>query len=143
MRDQTIIVGNALPWRDKVAFSELMLSWELRSWHLAVDSKHPYFFDRGIPDITGYLTTCDIPIPKHIEKAISLFRYARTVFIAPPWKGIFIQYAERKQSYRESVKTFDAMVECYNRYKYELIELPRTRVEERAEFILSSLDNRI
>ena len=35
IRDQIAIGGGALPWADRGAFAELMLSWELRSWHEA------------------------------------------------------------------------------------------------------------
>lgn len=139
IRDQVAIGGNALPWEDREAFAELMLNWELRSWHAAEESKVPFFFDRGLPDVAGYLALCNLPVPVHLERAIKLFRYARTVFIAPPWEEIFEQDTERKQSYPEAVQTFNAMVESYSRHGYKLIRLPFCGVEERAEFILSSL----
>ncbi|WP_411177286.1 AAA family ATPase (plasmid) [Klebsiella oxytoca] len=139
IRDQVAIGGNALPWEDRKAFAELMLSWELRSWHTAEGSKTPFFFDRGLPDVVGYLALCNLPVPIHMERAIELFRYAQTVFIAPPWKEIFVQDTERKQSYLEAVQTYNAMVKSYSRHGYKLIRLPLCGVEERAEFILSSL----
>src|SRR3546814_21067132 len=37
IRDQVAIGGAALPWADSAAFAELMLGWELRSWHEAHD----------------------------------------------------------------------------------------------------------
>ncbi|HEY3591725.1 MAG TPA: AAA family ATPase [Buttiauxella sp.] len=139
IRDQVVIGGNALPWGDREAFAELMLNWELRSWHAAEESKAPFFFDRGLPDVAGYLALSNLPVPAHVERAIELFRYARAVFIAPPWKEIFVQDTERKQLYPEAVKTFNEMVGSYNRHGYELIKLPLCGVEERAEFILSCL----
>ncbi len=138
IQDQVTIGGNALPWGNREAFAELMLNWELRSWHAAEGSSTPFFFDRGIPDVAGYLAHCNLPVPVHMEKAIKQFRYAHPVFIAPPWEDIFVQDAERKQSFTEAVQTYYAIVESYSRYGYHLIELPLVRVEERAEFILSS-----
>lgn len=139
IRDQVAIGGNALPWKNREHFAELMLNWELRSWHAASESKMPFFFDRGLPDIAGYLMLCKLPLPPHLERAIALFRYSKTVFIAPPWKKIYVQDTERKQSFQEAVQTFHAMTESYTRYGYNLIKLPLSQPEERAEFILSYL----
>ncbi|HGM5003755.1 AAA family ATPase [Serratia ureilytica] len=139
IRDQVTIGGNALPWKDRVAFAELLLNWELRSWHEAGQSETPFFFDRGLSDVAGYLALCSLPVPVHMERAIELFRYARSVFIAPPWKEIFVQDTERKQSFGEAVHTYHAMAEAYGRYGYNLIRLPLCGSEERAEFILSCL----
>lgn len=55
IQDQIAIDGQALPWRDQVAFAELMLSWEMRSYHIAKHASGPVFFDRGVPDVVGYL----------------------------------------------------------------------------------------
>src|SRR3546814_3868123 len=41
IRDQVAIGGVALPWADRAAFAELMLGWELRSWHEAHDRAGP------------------------------------------------------------------------------------------------------
>lgn len=139
IQDQVAIEGNSLPWTDRLAFAEAMLNWELRSWHEANGSSAPFFFDRGIPDVAGYLALCNLPVPAHIERAIKLYRYAPKVFIAPPWKKIFVQDAERKQLFSEAIATYHAMVESYHKYGYQLIELPVATVEERAEFVLSSL----
>ncbi|HHH3033692.1 TPA: AAA family ATPase, partial [Serratia marcescens] len=62
IQDQASIGGNALPWGDRQAFAERMLDWELRSWREATGATC-WFFDRGLPDIAGYLTLCGLPIP--------------------------------------------------------------------------------
>ena len=142
IRNQVAIGGNALPWKDREAFAGLMLNWELRSWHEAAQSETPFFFDRGLPDIVGYLTLCNLPVPPHMKRATELFRYAHTVFIAPPWEDIYVQDTERKQSFGEAVQTYHAMAEAYGRCGSNLIRLPLCGPEERAEIILSSLYDR-
>lgn len=141
IRDQVTIDGRALPWRDPVLFAEMMLSWEMRSYQMALERcglerSGPVFFDRGIPDVAGYLRTLYVPVPEHVNRAARTFRYNRRVFIAPPWPEIFTQDAERKQTLDEAERTYDAMVETYTRYDYELIEIPRVSVEERARFVI-------
>ncbi|WP_342628337.1 AAA family ATPase [Nguyenibacter vanlangensis] len=138
IRDQIEIGGTALPWRNRHAFAELMLSWELRSWHEASRRNGHILFDRGIPDVIGYLRLCDLPVPSHLDTAARRFRYQQ-VFIAPPWAEIYTQDAERKQTFEESSATYDVMIETYQHYGYTLRELPRTPVEDRTNFVMRSL----
>ena len=138
IQDQMAIGGPALPWRDPQAFAELMLCWEMRSYHLAQEQAGPVFFDRGVPDVIGYLRMLGLPVPHHMEEAAATFRYHRRVFIAPPWPDIFRQDSERKQSLDEAVRTYEAMVEVYGAYGYELVELPRSSVEQRVRFVLET-----
>lgn len=126
------IGGNAQPWKDREAFAGLMLNRELRSWQEAAQSETPFFFGRGLPDIIGYLTLCNLPVPPHMKRAIELFGYAHTVFITPPWEDIYIQDTERKQSFGKAVQTCYTMAEAYSRYSYNLIRLPLCGPEERA-----------
>ena len=139
IQDQVLIGGEALPWKNPAAYAELMLSWEMRSHHLAQDLTGPVFFDRGVPDIVGYLRTINVPVPAPLSQAAEIFRYNRRVFIAPPWPDIFTQDKERRQSFDEAVRTYEAMVETYTGYGYTLIEIPRLSVAERVRFILNTL----
>ncbi|HAT6800683.1 TPA: AAA family ATPase [Citrobacter freundii] len=139
IQDQVNIGGDALPWANQTAFAELMLSWEMRSWHEAEEQTQPCFFDRGVPDVVGYLRLSELPIPRHLDNAVEKFRYNRIVFIAPPWRDIYVQDTERKQSFDVAVATYHAMVKTYRMYDYQLIELPCVSVEERADFILSRI----
>lgn len=139
IRRQQTIEGEALPWKDRALFAELMLDRELEAHARTESADRPVFFDRGVPDVVGYLTLCGLPVPAHMERAAQDIRYDRRVFIAPVWPEIFGQDAERKQDLDEARRTFDAMAAVYPRFGYELIELPRAPVSERLAFILKSL----
>ncbi|MEL4070563.1 AAA family ATPase [Ochrobactrum sp. GPK 3] len=139
IRDQVAIGGTALPWDNRALFAELMLSWEMRSHHLAQRHSGPVFFDRGVLDVIGYLSLCGLPVPSHMEAAAQQIRYNKTVFLAPPWPEIFGQDAERKQDFDEAVRTFTAMETTYRRFGYEIALLPKASVEERVEFILTKM----
>lgn len=139
IRRQQAIDGEALPWKDRALFAELMLDRELEAHARAESADGPVFFDRGVPDLVGYLTLCGLPVPAHMERAAQDIRYDRRVFIAPVWPEIFGQDAERKQDLDEARRTFDAMAETYPRFGYELIELPRAPVAERLDFVLTTL----
>jgi predicted ATPase len=135
IRDQVAIGGSALPWADRLAFSELMLAWELRSYREAQACSGPVLFDRGVPDVAGYLRLCGLPIGPHIVRAGETYRYRRRVFIAPPWPEIFTQDAERKQSLEEAEATHHALAAAYSSLGYELVALPRASVAERMAFV--------
>lgn len=96
----------------------------------------PVFFDRGVPDTVGYLRLCGLPVPDHLVNAAEKFRYARRVFIAPPWPEIFVQDEERKQMLDEARRTHDSVAGVYAELGYELVPLPLVPVDERVRFIL-------
>ncbi|TPG55941.1 ATPase [Roseomonas nepalensis] len=139
IQDQVEIGGAALPWDDRLAFAELMLGWELRSHREARGHPGVVLFDRGIPDVLGYLNLCALPVPPHVRKAACTFRYNRQVFIAPPWPEIFDQDAERKQTFEEAQATYEAMVSAYGELGYELTHLPKSSVEDRVRFIVDRI----
>lgn len=136
IRDQQAVDGRGLPWVDPGLFAELMLAADLRGHAEALAGGRNVVFDRGIPDIAGYLLLCGLPIPRHVERAAQLRRYRCAVFIAPPWRDIFIQDAERRQDFAEAERTYAAMAETYTRYGYELVELPHVSIAERVAFVL-------
>ena len=139
IQDQMAIDGPALPWRDPVAFAELMLAWDMRSHRLAQGEAGPVFFDRGIPDVLGYLLMMGRPVPPHMAAAASFFRYSRRVFIAPPWPEIFRRDRERRQSLAGAERTYEAVAAIYGDLGYELIELPRLSVAERLCFVIGRI----
>lgn len=139
IQQQITIEGPALPWKDPACFAELMLSWELRSYGIAKGVEGTIFFDRGIPDIAGYLQLSKLPVPTHVIKAAEHYRYNPLAFILPPWDEIFEQDTERKQTFEVAVQTYHAMEKAYGHFGYDLIEVPRLPVSHRADFILEHL----
>jgi predicted ATPase len=139
IQDQLAIGGQALPWSDRRAYAELMLAWEIRSYRAALGLTGPVIFDRGVPDVLGYLRLSELPIPAHVDQAARIFRYHQRVFIAPPWREIFTTDAERKQSFEEAEITYQVMVETYSTLGYNLVPLPLDSLQERVRFVLAAL----
>ncbi len=135
IQSQNLIDGPFLPWLDPAGFAEQMLGWEMRSWHMAVKNGAPMFFDRGVPDIIGYLHLSGLAVPAHFLKAAEHYSYNRKVFILPHWQEIYAQDEERKQSFDVAVATYEAMVATYTKLGYQLIDVPTGPIEERVEFI--------
>jgi predicted ATPase len=138
IREQARIDGRALPWIDPPLFAKLMLAREMQAYEAHASHPDRVFFDRGVPDVVGYLRLVGHPVPPYMDKAAKTFRYNRRIFIAPPWPEIFTQDSERKQTLEEAVRTYDAMVDTYTAFGHVLIELPRASVEERVRFVLGN-----
>lgn len=136
IRQQMAIGGNALPWADRLLYAELMLSWDIGSFHATSDETA--FFDRGIPDTIGYLSLCGITVPDHFHRAAETLRYNPTVFILPPWPEIFHNDTERKQTLEEAEATHRVMRETYKTLGYRLVEVPRIGRQDRLAFVLGA-----
>jgi predicted ATPase len=139
IQDQQAKGGHALPWDDSDSFAEAMLAWDIGSYRAAETVDDFVFFDRGIPDIVGYLRLTGSPVPPRIEQAAATFRYHSRVFITPPWREIYLQDSERKQDFDEAVRTYDALTATYTAYGYSLLELPFAPIAERVRFVLEML----
>ena len=139
IQDQQAVDGQALPWRDRGLFAEMMLAFEMANHAAAARQPGPVLFDRGVPDVIGYLDLIGFPVPDHMDRAARRLRYNRRVFIAPPWPEIYRNDGERRQDLDEAARTYEAMVRTYGRYGYALVELPRAPVESRVAFILDVL----
>lgn len=136
IQDQLAIDGPILPWRDPALFAEAMLVCDMRSYRMAEDMLGPVFFDRGVPDMIGYLRLMGRPVPAHMMRAAAAFRYNRRVFIAPFWPEIFANDRERKQSPEEADRTCEAIMTAYRELGFEIVLLPKASVGERARFVL-------
>lgn len=139
IRDQQAIGGRALPWLDRALFAELMLCLEMRNHDMAAAEAGTILFDRGVPDVPGYLNLIGLPVPHHMTVAARTLRYNRRVFIAPPWPEIYRTDGERRQDLDEAEQTYTAMVRTYRQYDYELVELPRAPVEARVGFVVAAI----
>lgn len=137
IRDQISCNGNALPWGDRQAYSKLMFERSLEDYVRLSDSDELCFFDRGIPDTLGYMRLIGLPDYIPLLKAVRKFRYNPLVFILPPWEEIYANDRERKQDFREAADTYRMMSTVYTEAGYDVVQLPKTTINERVDYILS------
>ena len=97
------------------------------------------FFDRGIPDALGMLAQVRPLKAGELEARLAEFVYHSAVFILPPWEIIFVQDAERDQTFADALLVDDALKRWYTRCGFRLVEVPRATVGERCEFVLREL----
>lgn len=112
IQEQVQADGNALPWGDKKRYAKLMLERSIISFREHTPASQIVFCDRAIPDTLCYLRLIGQDDTEAMA-ACSSYRYARTVFLASPWREIYSTDAERKQSFAEAVRTCDLMAKVY------------------------------
>jgi len=131
--------NGVMPWNDLEAFASLAFEEMLRQHNHAAATGELCFFDRGLPDIFGYLHQSGLDIPEAWLDTHNRCRYERTVFILPPWPEIYINDTERPQSLAEAEALHHAIRAVYESLGYKLIEVPKVPVDERCAFVLENL----
>lgn len=121
-------------------FAIAMLDAEHSAYARAAMNAGPTVFDRGFPDIAGFLKVEGLTVPDRVDRACRDKRYSGPIFRAPPWRAIYRQDAERIQDWQQAVDSDRAVCAAWRDYGYELIDLPLIGREGRADFVLAMLE---
>ncbi|GJL56718.1 MAG: ATP-binding protein [Nitrospirales bacterium] len=101
------------------------------------------FFDRGILDALYMLNLESGPTPIEAVEYVDKYPYNKVVFLFPPWEALYTFDTERDQTFAESVKILEGMRDSYSQWSYKTIEVPRMEVDERASFILDTVNKNL
>ena len=122
-------------------FSELLLEGRKKQFHDAHQEPHNIvFLDRGIPDVLAYMHYIGDSYPPFFDVACKEHIYTK-IFILPPWEDIYVSDQERYENFEQAQLIHDHLVETYQNYGYELIEVPKDTVDKRILFILDQISN--
>jgi predicted ATPase len=133
IREQLAITGPLVPWADLPGFAQ-ECSKRMRV-QLADSARHPRcFFDRGLPDLIGYLTHGGLSVPDGWRKVSR--GYATTVFFAPPWREIYVNDAGRPQIFAEASELSTHIRRAYEDYGFRLVDLIKNSVADRRRQVL-------
>jgi len=135
IKEQQACGGKLLPWENMEGFAVKCFN----RMHEQLMNQHefPVFFDRGIPDIIAYLKSKNLPV--RFDYAGYASFYNARVFICPPWQEIFVNDQQRPESFDDSNYIHQLLQKIYRNLNFEVVEVPRLSVNERANFILSCL----
>jgi len=139
LRAQAATGGNATHDGDRARYRDLMLEGGLRDYHAIGETHAPVFFDRAIPELSGYGNPPGEADPSGLTRAIAECRYAGTVFLFPPWREIYVHDDLRKHSFGHAVRTYEDCRAVYRRHGYGIVEVPKAPVEDRVAFVLGSI----
>lgn len=143
IREQIAMNGDALPWKNKTKYTDLLLNRSLQEYYTARKQypENKCFFDRSGIDALCYASMIGyVPPPLIVDKVLSC-TYNKNVFILPPWKEIYVTDSERKQSWEEALFTYQVMKDTYLKYGYIVIDVPVGSVATRKEFVLHQIQS--
>jgi predicted ATPase len=122
-----------------ILFSEMLLEGRKKQYQNALLEPHKIvFIDRGIPDVLAYMKFIGDNYPEHFDVACKENVYSK-IFVLPPWEEIYESDEERYETYDQAKKIYNHLVETYQGYGYDLIEVPKDTVTERIDFILEKI----
>ena len=96
------------------------------------------FFERSVLDALCSLDHV-APLGDELNAWLSKYRYCRKVFVPPPWQDIYVTDAERDHTFAHAERVHRIVCDWYGRCGYQVVELPKTSVEERCDFVLRTL----
>ena len=121
-------------------FSELLLKGRIQQFEAATSlPSETIFFDRGIPDVVAYMDFIGDTYPKYFTDACEKSVY-NTVFILKPWETIYTSDNERYESFDQALQIHDHLLNTYQKYNYNLIDVPFDTVKNRTDYILKVLN---
>jgi len=143
IREQQKDNGKALPWENKNFYKEMMFDRSIISFEEIdknTNKEKPIFFDRGFLDTICYAELIESEITERMKSYAESWRYNKSIFMLPPWQEIYETDNERKQDWKEAILTFEQMCKTYKSYGYDIVEIPKKSVCERADFVLEFIE---
>jgi len=130
--------GGLLPGIDAAGFEKKVME-ERIDFLKRTANKSIVFSDRGLPDQAAFSWYKGKEISLQLKDVLATNRYAKQVFLTPPWRQIYRNDQIRTETFEEAERIHGFIVKAYLENGYQLIDLPLVSPEERIEFILKSL----
>ena len=132
--------GMALREAEPLGFAQAMLEAHVREFERHDGQPGPVLFDRGFPDVVGFLDVSGLPVPRSVDAACRRLRYTGPILRAPAWADIYQQADERIQDWAQAVASDEAVTAAWRRYGYAPIDLPLAGVADRLGFVIIEIE---
>jgi predicted ATPase len=119
-------------------FAMAMFDAQLAAWRRAEATIA--LSDRGFADIVGFLELEGLNVPDALDRCCRELRYTGPIFRAPPWRAIYAPDDERIQDWPQAVASDAAITSAWRRYGYQIIDLPKRSVVDRAAFVREQMN---
>lgn len=124
---------------DSLSFNKKILDGRIQHYKDAENiDLSVVFFDRGIPDVLGYMDFFKQSYDSSFTKPCRKYVYD-IIFTLPPWEEIYIQDNERFESYEEALQIHLFLEKVYEQFGYQLVSVPFGTISERVDFILNTI----
>ena len=136
--EQIINGGEILPWKNQIAFENLISSKRGKQY-ASIPKDEICFFDRSAIDCIAYLKANNLETSTEILEVIKNCEFNSNVFYTPIWEEIYRNDSERKENIEKAKIIENFLFSTYQYFDYTLIEIPKLTIEERVDFILSKI----
>jgi predicted ATPase len=99
------------------------------------------FFERSVIDALCGLDRVARLSESELSMWLSKYQYCSNVFLLPPWKEIYVNDAERDDTFEHAESVYSILREWYRRCRYQVIEVPKVSVAARCTYVLQALAN--
>lgn len=130
------------PRPEPLLFAREVLQRDVEKHRAHAEARDWVFFDRSVVDALGLLHEAAPLAVDELRSRLAASPLHRIVFVLPPWQAIYVNDAERDQSYPQSVAVHASLVRWYRSCGYTLHEVPRLPVQQRAMHVLQVLAGR-
>jgi predicted ATPase len=120
-------------------FAHQILSRDIEKYVVQPQTFKWVFFDRGLIDALGMLQEVSPMSREELKAILTRYPFHRSAFILPPWEAIYSTDAERDQTYAEAVGVYEKLLKWYRLCGYDVQEVPRLPVTQRASHVLEVL----
>ncbi len=132
-------VGRALPWIDPKLFAERLAALAIDQFASATELDGPVFFDRSVVEPLVFSKMHGLKLSEKIGRQAKDCRYDNPIFLVPPWEEIFVRDAERRHSFREAVKEYEALHTAFLKSNYEVRVIPKMAIDDRIDYMVEGL----
>jgi predicted ATPase len=116
-------------------FVDLLLRRSIEQFDYALRLDGTILFDRGIPDCIAYAAYLGADMRRSLEASES-HRYQAPVLLLTPWEEIYRTDDERTMTFQDVMAFHRAIRAAYRTAGYEIVEVPKASVDDRAAFVL-------
>ncbi len=125
---------------DLAAFAREILRRDIDKYLGQPRTSQWVFFDRGVIDALGLLHEV-APLPANeLQAMLAAYPFHPIVFVFPPWDAIYVNDAERDQSFTDALNVHEKVVQWYRSCGYIVHEVPRLPVRQRTQYVLDVLE---
>lgn len=125
--------------KDPLGFNRMLLRERIAQFEDASKLQvSPVFYDRGIPDVLGYMDYFGQAYDAEFTDPCRLHRYDR-VLLLPPWREIYTRDNERMESFEQACGIHDSLEAAYRKFGYQVDSLEPGTIEDRVSQVLAML----
>lgn len=122
-------------------FSERLIEGREEQYRKAQEIEAGFvFLDRGVHDVLAYMDYIGDTYPKKFNTICETSLYD-FVFILKPWQAIYKSDNERYENFEQALQIHEHLLDTYQSYHYNLLDVPFDTVEKRTDYILETLQN--